>query len=78
MSSTVCREIIESIKDISNPTKEDVNQAKLRIAAKHALKRVPPNSELIRHLKSDEPDGPIPSRRSFSTAFQLWAAPTVL
>jgi elongator complex protein 3 len=54
MSSTVCREIIESIKDISNPTKEDVNQAKLRIAAKHALKRVPPNSELIRHLKTDE------------------------
>jgi len=54
MSSTVCREIIEFIKQISNPTKEDVNQAKLRIAGKHALNRVPPNSELIRHLKSDE------------------------
>ena len=54
MDADVCREIIESIKEISNPTKEDVNLAKLRIAGKHALDHVPPNSQLIRHLKSDE------------------------
>ena len=54
MSMEVCREIIESLKEISNPTKDDVNLAKLRIAGKHALKRVPPNSQLIRYLKSDE------------------------
>ncbi len=54
MSTTVCREIIESLKEISNPTKEDVNLAKLRVAGKHALDQVPPNSQLIRHLKSDE------------------------
>jgi len=63
MSSTVCREIIESIKEISNPTKEDVNQAKLRIAGKHALNRVPANSELIRHLKSDEKNRLLPVLR---------------
>ncbi|MFQ5758850.1 MAG: tRNA uridine(34) 5-carboxymethylaminomethyl modification radical SAM/GNAT enzyme Elp3 [Candidatus Bathyarchaeia archaeon] len=54
MSADICREIIESIKEISNPTKEDVNLAKLRIAGKHALNHVPPNSQLILHLKSDE------------------------
>ena len=54
MSAAVCREIIESIKEIPSPTKEDVNLAKLRIAGKHALNRVPPNSQLIRHLKSGE------------------------
>ena len=63
MSSTVCREIIESIKDIADPTKEDVNQAKLRIAGKHALKRVPQNSELIRHLKSYEKNRLLPVLR---------------
>jgi len=54
MSATVCREIIESLNEISNPTKEDVNLAKIRIAGKHALDHVPPNSQLIHHLKSDE------------------------
>ena len=54
MSAVVCREIIESIKAIPNPTRESVNLAKLRIAAKHALDHVPSNSQLIQHLKSDE------------------------
>ncbi|UCE43612.1 MAG: tRNA uridine(34) 5-carboxymethylaminomethyl modification radical SAM/GNAT enzyme Elp3, partial [Candidatus Bathyarchaeota archaeon] len=54
MSAAICREIIETIKEISNPTKEDVNLAKLRIAGKHALNHVPANSQLILHLKPAE------------------------
>ncbi|UCC33933.1 MAG: radical SAM protein, partial [Candidatus Bathyarchaeota archaeon] len=54
MSAAVCREIIESIKEIANPTEEDVNLAKLRIAGKHALNQVPANSQLILHLKPAE------------------------
>ncbi|MFQ6064137.1 MAG: tRNA uridine(34) 5-carboxymethylaminomethyl modification radical SAM/GNAT enzyme Elp3 [Candidatus Bathyarchaeia archaeon] len=60
MSTDICREIIEFIKEIPNPTKEDVNIAKLRIASKHALDHVPPNSSLISHLKTDEKSSLLP------------------
>jgi elongator complex protein 3 len=39
---------------ISNLTKEDTNLIKLQVASKYKLKKVPPNSELIRHLKPNE------------------------
>ena len=54
MSVAICREIIESLKEISKLSKEDVNLAKLRIAGRHALSHVPANSQLICHLKPDE------------------------
>ncbi len=54
MSVAVCREIIESLKEIPNPTREDVNPAKLRVAGKYSLNCVPSNSQLISHLKSNE------------------------
>ncbi|NIP66933.1 tRNA uridine(34) 5-carboxymethylaminomethyl modification radical SAM/GNAT enzyme Elp3 [Candidatus Bathyarchaeota archaeon] len=63
MNTMVCREIIESIKEISNPTKEDINRAKLRIAGKHSLQHVPSNSHLIRHLRSDEESKLLPVLR---------------
>ncbi len=48
------REIIENLKSISSPTIKDLNQAKTQAAAKYHLKTMPPNSELIRVLKSEE------------------------
>jgi elongator complex protein 3 len=51
MSEIACREIIERLMKIRGATKEDVNLVKIRVAGKHALKRVPSNSELIRCLK---------------------------
>jgi elongator complex protein 3 len=54
MNKPACREIIERLIKISNPTKEDTNLIKLQVASKYKLKKVPPNSELISHLKPDE------------------------
>ena len=51
MSETACREIIERLMKIRGATKEDVNLVKIRVAGKHALKRVPSNSELMYCLK---------------------------
>ncbi len=54
MTRKVCREIIEHLKKISGPTKEDVNALKIRIAGKRNLHQVPANSELILYLKPEE------------------------
>jgi elongator complex protein 3 len=39
---------------LSNPTKKDVNVVKMRISGKRRLKKVLPNSEIIRHLRPKE------------------------
>jgi len=54
MSKEAYREIIQRLMKIPNPTKDDVNLIKVKVAGKHYLKKVPSNSELIRHLKPDE------------------------
>jgi elongator complex protein 3 len=54
MSEEAYREIIQSLMKIPNPTKEDVNLIKVKVAGKHNLGKVPSNSELIRHLKPEE------------------------
>ena len=54
MRASICREIIERIKEIPHATKEEVNLAKLRIARKYALTQVPSNSQLIHCLRPDE------------------------
>jgi len=54
MNERACREIIEHLLNITNPTREDVNLIKTKVAGEFGLKSIPSNSELIRHLKSEE------------------------
>ncbi|RJS84272.1 tRNA uridine(34) 5-carboxymethylaminomethyl modification radical SAM/GNAT enzyme Elp3, partial [Candidatus Bathyarchaeota archaeon] len=54
MEASVCREIIEQLLSIPNPTERDVNIAKTRVAAKYRLNRIPSNSEIICLLKPEE------------------------
>jgi len=63
MSQEACREIIQHLTKIPNPTREDVNLVKVRVAGKRNLRRVPSNSEVIRYLKPDEEDKLLPLLR---------------
>ena len=54
------REIIDSLMSILRPTYDDVNRVKMRIAAKHQLKKVPSNSELIGLLGNKEREKLLP------------------
>jgi len=54
MSQQACREIIEQLKGIPNPTREDVSLLKIRVAGKYKLKQIPSNAELIQCLKPNE------------------------
>lgn len=54
MNKEACREIIQSLMQIPNPTKEDVNILKIKIAGKQGLACVIPNSQLIQCLKPHE------------------------
>jgi len=50
MAANIFEDIIDDLMKIPNPSKEDVNRVKARIAEKYKLSRVPSNSEIIRHL----------------------------
>jgi len=50
----MCREIIEYLMSIPNPSPRDVNVAKTRIAERYGLKEIPSNSEIIKQLKPEE------------------------
>ncbi len=63
MSEEAYREIIQRLMEIPNPTKDDVNLIKVKVAGKHDLGKVPSNSELIRYLKPDEKDKLLPILR---------------
>ena len=54
MESSVFKDIIESLMDIPNPSREDVNRVKVRIAEKYRLNYVPSNSEIIRRLSASQ------------------------
>ncbi len=54
MNKTIALEIIEKLKNLPKPTKDDVNQIKTNIAKKHHLNQVPRNSEILKHLGIDE------------------------
>jgi elongator complex protein 3 len=54
MNSQANREIIEILLKIPRPTTKDVSLAKMKIAKKHNLKRIPSNSELISCLRPNE------------------------
>jgi len=63
MSREAYREIIQHLTKIRNPTKEDVNLVKVRVAGRRDLGKVPSNSELIRYLKPEEKDKLLPLLR---------------
>jgi len=54
MNEKACREIIEHLMNTTNPTRQDVSLIKTKVAGKCGLKSIPPNSELIHHLKPKE------------------------
>jgi len=57
------RECIEILLEIPQPTTRDVSLAKMKIAEKHKLKKIPSNSELISCLKPNEKDKLLPILR---------------
>lgn len=63
MNREACREIIETLMQISKPTKEDVNIIKVKVAGKQGLASVIPNSQLIRCLKLNEKQKLLPVLR---------------
>jgi len=62
-TSRALREIIEILMRVSSPTSDDVNKAKMQIAAKYQLEKVPSNSEIIRMLKPEEKSRLLPLLR---------------
>jgi elongator complex protein 3 len=54
MNEAVAREIIGNLMQLHNPSKNDVNRVKIRIAQKHKLTHMPKNSDIIRFLKPNE------------------------
>jgi len=57
------REIITRLMQIPKPTKKDLNLVKMQIAKKHKLQKIPPNSQIIQHLKPEEKTKLIPILR---------------
>jgi elongator complex protein 3 len=54
MNAGPLREIIDSLMQLHNPSKDDVNRVKTRIAEKYELSRIPSNSEIIQLLTTKE------------------------
>ncbi len=53
-NETALREIIETLKDTSQPTCDDVNRLKIKTAGKYQLEEVPSNADLISLLTPKE------------------------
>ena len=56
MNEKAAREVIDSLIQLPDPSKDDVNRVKTRIAQKYGLTQVPKNSEIIEFLKPNERD----------------------
>lgn len=54
MNDNICREIIEHLMSVPDPSVRDVSLAKTRVAGKYGLSIIPSNSELIRCLRPEE------------------------
>jgi len=54
MDIKVCREIVDYLMRIPNPTVRDVGLAKTRVAGRYGLRRIPSNAELISVLTPSE------------------------
>ena len=66
-ANNALREIIETLMRIPSPNRDDVNRAKMRVAAKYQLGKVPSNSEIIRKLKAEEKRKLLPFLRRKAT-----------
>jgi elongator complex protein 3 len=67
MNELACREIIEALMGIENPTRKDVDLLKIRVAGKHNLEKIPSNSELIKFLRENEKQKLMPLLRRKAT-----------
>ncbi len=54
MNKVVAREIIDNLTSLTNPSKDNVNLIKSKVAQKYGLCQVPRNSEIIKHLEPSE------------------------
>jgi len=63
MSEAACREIIERLMKIPSPARGDVDLIKIRVAGEQALKKMPSNPELVRHLRPNEREKLLPLLR---------------
>ena len=54
MNREAAREAISVLLRLKNPSRDEVNRVKTRIAQKYGLTQVPRNSEIIEHLEPDE------------------------
>jgi elongator complex protein 3 len=54
MNKVAAREAIDSLLRLQNPSRDDVNRVKTRIAQKYGLTQVPKNSEIIEFLEPNE------------------------
>jgi elongator complex protein 3 len=61
------RELVDTLMRIPSPTGNDVNKAKMRIAAKYKLDKIPSNSEIIAKLKTREKSKLLPVLRRKTT-----------
>ena len=61
------RELIETIMQGPLPTCNDVNKAKMQVAAKYHLEKLPSNSEIIQHLTTRERTRLLPFLRRKTT-----------
>lgn len=61
------REIVETLMHTPSPNHNDVNQVKMKVAAKYQLGKVPSNSEIIRVLRAEEKRKILPILRRKAT-----------
>ena len=54
MSSEAYREIIQCLLEMASPTKDELEQIKMKVARKYILNKVSSNAEIIRYLKPEE------------------------
>jgi len=65
--SSALREIIETLLDLDEPTREDLDVAKYRATRRYSLGRVPSNSEIIAELSPKERERLVPLLRRKAT-----------
>jgi len=54
MNREATREIITQLMQIPKPTTRDLNLIKMQVATGHKLQTIPPNSQIIQHLRGTE------------------------
>ena len=72
VKAEACREIIETLMQMPNPSRGDLNRIKLEIARKYDLDGIPSNAEIISLLRPEEREKLLPIlRRKATRPFQV-------